>query len=165
MNSGKTAKIMLNISLILQGIYLVLFTAMYVIQKPIWHIFGVAPEIEQLSPVISPAIITVTVITVVLSALLNFALRKGNAPLWLGVLTTVFVVCAFIADRLAKAISCVYYALKLRFLGVNYVVLAGFHENSVQFLDILLLIFLVAGLALLPCAYCVLHFGKRETNS
>lgn len=168
MNSQKAAKCMLNVSLILHGIYTLLFTAGYVIQKPIWRIFGVTPEIEQLNPIISPSIIIATMGTFALSVWLNFALRKkadGNAPAVLGILTALFSVCAFIADRLAKAISCVYYSAVVgRLNGANAVYLAGFHENSIQFLDTFLLIMLVAGLALLPCAYCVMRFGTNENN-
>lgn len=168
MNSQKATKNMLNVSLVLHGLYVLLFVLGYVIQKPIWQIFGVTPEIEEMSPIISPAIVIATVVTLTISAALNVSLRKkvgGAVSATLGVLTTVFCVCAFIADRMTKAISCVYYSVVGgRLNGVDYVALAAFHENSVQLLDTFLLIILVAGLALLPCAYCVLRFGANENN-
>ena len=168
MNSKKTAAALLNASLILHGIYAVLFMAGYVFQKPIWRIFGALDEIEQLNPIISPAIVVAVVGTFALSVWLNFSLRKnvgGAVSATLGVLTTVFCICIFLADRLTKAISCVYYSVVVgRVNGANAVYLAGFHENSVQFIDTFLLIFLAAGLALLPCAYCVMRFGEKENN-
>ncbi len=107
-------------------------------------------------------------VTLTLSAVLNVALRKkadGNMLGVLGILTALFSVCAFIADRLAKAISCVYYSvIGGRLNGAKAVYLAGLHENSIQFLDTFLLILFVAGLALLPCAYCVMRFGANENN-
>lgn len=163
MNAKSTAKTLLNISLVLHGIYFVLFMAGYVIQKPIWNIFGVTEEISQLSPIISPAIVIGAVLTLALSAALNVLLRK-QTNVAVGVVTVVFCVCAFAADRLTKAISCVECALSARVNGVDCVYLAGFHENSVQFLDTFLLIFLAAGLALLPCAYCVMRYGEKENN-
>lgn len=149
-NPKKTATVLLNVSLALHGAYFVLFMAGYVIQKPIWSIFGVWEEIEQMKPIISPAIVIAVVGTFVLSAALNLTLRK-RADRTFGVLTVLFCVGAFLADRLTKAISCVYYsAVAGRLNGVNAVYLAGLHENSVQFIDTFLLIFLAAGLALLP---------------
>lgn len=168
MNRKRTAVILLNVSLILHGLYALLFMAGYVVQKPIWQIFGTTPEIEQLDPIISPAIVIATEVTLALSAVLNFLLRnkaEGTASGTLGVLTAVFAVCAFAADRLTKAISCVYYSVVFgRLNGVEAVYLAGLHENSVQFLDTFLLILLAAGLAILPCAYCVVRFGAAENN-
>lgn len=167
-NPKKTATVLLNVSLALHGVYFVLFMAGYVFQKPIWRIFGAWGEIEQMNPIISPAIVIAVVGTVALSVWLNFTLRKkvgGAVSATLGVLTTVFCVCAFLADRLTKAISCVYYSVVVgRLNGVNAVYLAGLHENSVQFIDTFLLIFLAAGLALLPCAYCIMRFGEKENN-
>ena len=163
MNPKKTATVLLNVSLVLHGLYAVLFMVGYSIQKPIWYIFGVTAETEQQNPIISPAIVVAVVGTFALSAWLNLTLRK-RANGALGVLTAVFCVIAFIADTLTKAISCVVCALSARVNGVDYVYLAGFHENSVQFLDTFLLIFLAAGLALMPCAYCVMRFGEKENN-
>lgn len=164
MNSKKIATVLLNVSLVLHGLYFVLFLTGYFIQKPIWHIFGAAEVIEQLNPIVSPAIVIAIVGTFALSACLNFTLRK-HANSVFGVLTAVFCVIAFLADRLTKAISCVYYAVVFgRANGANAVYLAGLHENSIQFLDTFLLIFLAAGLALMPCAYCVMRFGEKENN-
>ena len=168
MNSKKIATVLLNVSLVLHGLYFMLFIAWYLIQKPIWHIFGAAEVIEQLNPIVSPAIVIAIVGTFALSVWLNITLRKkvgGTVSASLGVLTTVFCVIAFLADRLTKAISCVYYAVVFgRANGANAVYLAGLHENSIQFLDTFLLIFLAAGLALMPCAYCVMRFGEKENN-
>lgn len=168
MNSLKAAKNMLNASLILHGIYTLLFMVGYVFQKPIWHIFGVAPEIEQMKPITAPAIVIAVVGTFVLSVWLNRVLMKkvgGAVSATLGVLTTVFCVCDFLADRMTKALSCVCYSVVGgRRDRVDYVALAAFHENSVQFLDTFLLIFFLVGLALLPCAYCVMRFGTNENN-
>lgn len=166
MNPKKTAAALLNASLIMHGTYAVLFMAGYIIQKPIWHIFGVSEEMEQMSPIIAPAIAIAVLLTLALSVWLNIALRKksGEISAIMGVLTALFCACAFAADRLTKAISCVYYSVVGRLNGANAVYLAGLHENSVQFLDTFQLIFLAAGLALLPCAYCVMRFGEKENN-
>lgn len=168
MNPKKTATVLLNVSLVLHGLYFVLFMTGYFIQKPIWHIFGAAEVIEQINPIVSPAIVIAVVGTFALSVWLNITLRKkvgGTVSATLGVLTTVFCVCAFVADQITKAISIVYYSAVVgRLNGANEVYLAGFHANSVQFIDTFLLIFLAAGLALLPCAYCVMRFGEKENN-
>lgn len=168
MNSKKTANALLNASLILHGIYAILFMLGYVIQKPIWYIFVAASETEGMNPIISPAILIAVVGTLALSIWLNFTLHKkvdGAVSAILGVLTTLFCIFAFLADRLTKAVSCVYYSAVVgRLNGVNAVFLAGLHENSVQFIDTFLLIFLVAGLALLPCAYCIIRYGEKENN-
>ena len=167
-NSQNAAKNMLNASLILHGVYAVLFMVGYVVQKPIWHIFGVSPEIEQMKPIIAPAIVIAVVGTFALSVWLNRVLMKkvgGAVSATIGVLTTVFCVCAFLADRMTKALSCVCYSVVGgRHNGVDYVALAAFHENSIQFLDTFLLIILVSGLTLMPCAYCVMRFGTNENN-
>ncbi len=168
MNLQKAAKNMLNVSLILHGVYTLFFVAGYIFQKPIWRIFGVTPEIEQMKPIIAPAIVIAVLGTFALSVWLNRVLMKklgGAVSAILGVLTTVFCVCAFVADRMTKALSCVYYSVVGgRLNGSDYVALAAFHENSVQFLDTFLLILFFAGLALLPCAYCVMRFGVNENN-
>ncbi|MGN1119271.1 MAG: hypothetical protein ACI4Q4_02860 [Oscillospiraceae bacterium] len=168
MNTTRTAKALLNASLIVHGAYALLFLAGYFFQKAIWRIFGAWEEIEQKAPIISPAIVIVLLGTFALSAWLNISLRKkadGMLPAVFGALAAVFAVCAFIADRLTKAISCVYYSVVVgRVNGAEAVYLAGLHENSIQFLDTFLLILLAAGLALLPCAYCVLRCGEKENN-
>ncbi|MGN1423589.1 MAG: hypothetical protein ACI4XA_09455 [Oscillospiraceae bacterium] len=162
MNPKKTAVLLLNVSVALHGAYLVLFMAGYVFQKLIWGLFGAWGEIVQMKPIISPAIVIAVAGTFALSLALNLTLRK-RADRTVGVLTALFCVGAFLADRLTKAIACVYYSAVVgRANGMNAVYLTGFHENSLQFIDTFLLIFLAAGLALLPCAYCVMRFGEKE---
>lgn len=164
MNTKRTADILLNVSLALHGAYLMLFMAGYFFQRLIWGLFGIWGEIAQMKPIISPAIVIAVVGTFALSLALNLTLRK-RADKTVGVLTALFCSVAFLADRLTKAIACVYYSVVVgRANGVNAVYLAGFHENSLQFIDTFLLIFLAAGLALLPCAYCVVRYGKKENN-
>lgn len=164
---------MLNVSLVLHSLYVLLFIIGYVIQKPIWGLLGATPEIEQFSPIIVPAIIITIAVTLGLSVLLNFALRKkpvGTASAAFGVLTAVFCVAAFVADRLVKMLSNTF-AFDRAFDElpegmdyVDYVAVLGLHGGSVSFLDNILLILFVAGLALLICAYCVIRFGAKENN-
>lgn len=161
------AKSLLNVSLVLHSVYAAVFLVLYVVQKPFWHLFVESDEIKQMSPIVAPAIVIVVAVTLGGSLGLNIALRSRAAAgvsANIGVLTAVFCVVGFLADRLTKAISCVLCTLAARMEGVDHVVVAGLHVNTLQLLDTFLLVFLAAGLALLPCAYCVIRFGAEENN-
>lgn len=164
----KAAKNMLNASLVLHGVYTLLFMVGYIFQKPIWHIFGVTPELEHMKPIISPSIVIVVVGTFALSVWLNRVLMKkvgGTVSAALGVVTTVFCVCAYFANTITKSVTNLYYSVVVgRLNGADAVYLAGLHANSINFLDMFLFIFFLAGLALLLCAYCAMRFGTTDTH-
>ncbi len=154
MNDEKRSAVMLNISLWLMAAYCVLFLAGYFMQYEYWirgysdMSMSFPTEVPRIySPVIILSTLIFSTAVIVLDNLLK---KRSDSGLCIG--TAAFAVCAFVTDRLVKGIvPTVCARLMAAAEGGHGVALAGYHEHTVRFLDMLLLPLFAVSLALMAC--------------
>lgn len=156
MNEDKHSRIMLNISLGFMAAYCALFLGGYYLQYEYWILgysdmaMSFPTEIPRVySPVIIGSVLLFSAVTIVLGILLK---RHSSSALCIG--AAVFALCAFTSDRLIKGLVPGVITRSMAVEGVNGVALAGYHANSVHFLDMLLLPLFAVSLTLMVCVCC-----------
>ncbi len=153
MNEDKHSRIMLNISLGFMAAYCVLFLGGYYLQYEYWILgysdmaMSFPTEVPRVySPVIIGSVLMFSAVTIGLDILLK---KRSSSALCIG--TVVFAFFAFTADRFIKGLVPSAITRSMAVYGVNGVALAGFHANSVRFLDTFLLPLFAVSLTLMVC--------------
>ena len=153
MNEDKRSRIMLNISLGFMAAYCALFLGGYYLQYEYWILgysdmaMSFPTEVPRVySPVIVGSVLLFSAVTIVLNILLK---KRSTSVICIG--AAVFTLCAFISDRLIKGLVPGFITRSMAIEGVNGVALAGYHANTVRFLDTFLLPLFAVSLALMVC--------------
>ena len=159
----KRVTTLLNISLGLAVAYFVLFLAGYFAQPQLWWLFGAdLSMLNEFEPSFSPIIIGFSIIVAAGTVVFNLLLRK-NASLCIG--AEVFSVIAFAADRLVKWFVPPAKTILLgNTVGMNGVVVGGYHAQTVAFLDMAFITFFAASLTLMVCACCIMQCGQKAVT-
>lgn len=159
----KRVTMLLNISLGFAVAYFVLFFAGYFAQPQMWWLFGAdLSMLNEFEPSFSCIIVGFSLIIAAGTIFFNLLLRK-NSSLCIG--AEVFSVIAFAADRLVKWFVPPAKTILLGdTVGVDGVVVGGYHAQTVAFLDMAFITFFVVSLGLMVCACCIMQCEhKTET--
>lgn len=153
MNEYKRSRIMLNISAWLMAAYCALFLAGYFLQYEYW-VLGFSDMAmsfpTEVPRVYSPVIIGMELLISVGAIVLDILLKTRSSFRWcLG--AAVFAACAVVADRLVKGIVPCVISRAMAVEGVHGVTLAGYHANTLHFLDTFLLPLFAVSLTLMMC--------------
>lgn len=153
MNEDKRSRIMLNISAGFMAAYCALFLAGYFLQYEYW-ILGFSDMAlsfpTEVPRVYSPAVIGSVLLISAATIVLDIMLKTRSSFRWrLG--AAIFAACAVVVDRLIKGIVPGVISRVMAAEGTHGVALAGYHANTLHFLDMVLLPLFAVSLTLMMC--------------